>query len=164
MHVLLAPAATCFTSVREPAAARAPGDRLRLHPVAGADPGPVHDRPGRPAHPRRAGGRRQGARAAVRVRPGDRGSAGRPGGGGHRRDRDHLVVGAAAAGSAAAMRTGMRVRARWADSPAGHIRDIACFEPWPGPAAPNGPAAAPAAEPVTMVTTPVRLRYEHTTS
>src|SRR6266568_2768095 len=68
------------------------------------------------------------------------------------------------AGSAAAMRTGMRVRARWADSPAGHIRDIACFEPWPGPAAPNGPAAAPAAEPVTMVTTPVRLRYEHTTS
>jgi uncharacterized OB-fold protein len=68
------------------------------------------------------------------------------------------------AGSAAAMRTGMRVRARWADSPAGHIRDIACFEPWPGAAAPLGRAAGPAGEPVTMVITPVRLRYEHTTS
>ena len=68
------------------------------------------------------------------------------------------------AGSAAAMRTGMRVRARWADSPAGHIRDIACFEPWPGAAAPPGRAAGPAGEPVTMVITPVRLRYEHTTS
>jgi hypothetical protein len=62
------------------------------------------------------------------------------------------------------MRTGMRVRARWADSPAGHIRDIACFEPWPGAAAPPGRAAGPAGEPVTMVITPVRLRYEHTTS
>jgi uncharacterized OB-fold protein len=68
------------------------------------------------------------------------------------------------AGSAAAMRTVMRVRARWADSPAGHIRDIACFEPWPGAAAPPGRAAGPAGEPVTMVITPVRLRYEHTTS
>jgi uncharacterized OB-fold protein len=68
------------------------------------------------------------------------------------------------AGSAAAMRTGMRVRARWADRPAGHIRDIACFEPWPGPAAPAAATAEPAAEPVTMVTTPVRLHYEHTTS
>ena len=38
------------------------------------------------------------------------------------------------AGSATAMRTGMRVRARWADSTVGHIRDIACFEPWPGAA------------------------------
>jgi uncharacterized OB-fold protein len=68
------------------------------------------------------------------------------------------------AGSAAAMRTGMRVRARWADSPAGHIRDIACFEPWPGAAAPPGRTAGPAGEPVTMMITPVRLRYEHTTS
>lgn len=28
-----------------------------------------------------------------------------------------------------AMSTGMRVRARWVDSPVGHINDIACFEP-----------------------------------
>jgi uncharacterized protein len=77
---------------------------------------------------------------------------------------DTSLLHAVDAGSAAAVRTGMRVRARWADSPAGHIRDITCFEPWPGPAAPNGPAPAPTAEPVTMVTTPVRLRYEHTTS
>src|SRR5439155_1346803 len=61
------------------------------------------------------------------------------------------------AGTTAAMRTGMRVRARWADSPAGHIRDIVCFEPWPGPAAPHGRGAWPAGEPVTMVTTPVRM-------
>ena len=33
------------------------------------------------------------------------------------------------AGSAAAMRTGMRVRPRWADERVGSIRDIACFEP-----------------------------------
>src|SRR5690625_3136712 len=33
------------------------------------------------------------------------------------------------AGHVDAMRTGMRVRARWADEPAGHIRDILCFEP-----------------------------------
>jgi uncharacterized OB-fold protein len=77
---------------------------------------------------------------------------------------DTALLHAVDAGSAAAMRTGMRVRARWADRPAGHIRDIACFEPWPGPAAPAAATEAPAAEPVTMVTTPVRLHYEHTTS
>jgi uncharacterized OB-fold protein len=77
---------------------------------------------------------------------------------------DTALLHAVDAGSAAAMHTGMRVRARWADSPAGHIRDIACFEPWPGATAPPGPAAREAGEPVTMVTTPVRLRYEHTTS
>jgi uncharacterized OB-fold protein len=77
---------------------------------------------------------------------------------------DTAMLHAVDAGTATAMRTGMRVRARWADSTVGHIRDIACFEPWPGAAAPPGPAAEPAGEPVTMVTTPVRLRYEHTTS
>ena len=35
------------------------------------------------------------------------------------------------AGSAEAMRTGMRVRVRWASPTAGDIRDIACFEPLP---------------------------------
>jgi uncharacterized protein len=77
---------------------------------------------------------------------------------------DTALLHAVDAGTAAAMRTGMRVRARWAEAPAGHIRDIVCFEPWPGAAAPPGPAAPPAAEPVTMMTTPVQLHYEHTTS
>src|SRR6516165_9557370 len=102
MHVLPLLSATCFTSVREPAAARATGDRVRLHPVAGADVEPVHDRPGRPAHPRRTRRGRPGARAAVRVRPGDRGGAGRPGGGGPGGDRDHVVLGGTAAGRPAA--------------------------------------------------------------
>lgn len=33
------------------------------------------------------------------------------------------------AGHVDGMRTGMRVRACWADEPAGHITDIRCFEP-----------------------------------
>jgi uncharacterized OB-fold protein len=65
-----------------------------------------------------------------------------------------------------AMRTGLRVRARWAQSRVGSIRDIACFEPCDGPAA--GPAAGTAgeteAEAVTGTVTPVRLHYEHTAS
>jgi hypothetical protein len=32
------------------------------------------------------------------------------------------------------MRTGLRVRSRWAASRVGSIRDIACFEPCDGPA------------------------------
>ena len=79
---------------------------------------------------------------------------------------DTAMLHAVDAGSAAAMATGMRVRARWAVSPAGHISDIACFDPCPE----AGPAGLPATgqpagqEPVAMVTTPVRLRYEHTAS
>ncbi len=72
------------------------------------------------------------------------------------------------AGSAAAMRTGMRVRVRWAVSTAGDIRDIACFEPCEGVSSPGPDSAAAgsagAGAPVTMITTPVRLRYEHTAS
>jgi uncharacterized OB-fold protein len=94
---------------------------------------------------------------------------------------DTAMLHAVDAGSAAAMATGMRVRVRWAASPAGHIRDIACFEPC-SDAGPGGLAetaqpetAQPEAgqpetgqpegpEPVAMVTTPVRLHYEHTAS
>jgi uncharacterized OB-fold protein len=81
------------------------------------------------------------------------------------------------AGSAAAMRTGMRVRVRWAECPAGDIRDIACFEPcdaperpWPPEPEPEPGIPEPGAPnpgtpgPVTMITTPVRLHYEHTAS
>jgi hypothetical protein len=67
------------------------------------------------------------------------------------------------AGSAAAMRTGMRVRARWAEQPAGSIRDIAFFEPLNGARSPE-PAPPAALEPVGMVTTPIELSYEHTAS
>ena len=72
------------------------------------------------------------------------------------------AVDAGAAGSAA-VRTGMRVRARWAASRVGSIRDIACFEPCDAPAA----AAEPGTHDGTaagMIITPVRLHYEHTAS
>jgi hypothetical protein len=70
------------------------------------------------------------------------------------------------AGSAAAMHTGMRVRARWAEQPAGDIRDILCFEPGDGPAPGAGlpDVGAGAGEPVSMITTPIELSYEHTAS
>ena len=69
------------------------------------------------------------------------------------------------AGSAAAMRTGLRVRPRWAPTRTGSIRDIACFEPCDGPA-PAGPDTGPGAEAdaVTGTITPVRLSYLHTAS
>jgi uncharacterized OB-fold protein len=59
------------------------------------------------------------------------------------------------------VRTGMRVQARWAAEPVGHIRDIVCFEP---------ESEAPSTQPlpdgadVTMVTTPVDLRVQHSAS
>ena len=76
---------------------------------------------------------------------------------------DTAMLHAVDAGSAAAMRTGMRVRPRWAAERIGSIRDIECFEP--GDEAPDAaPPAAEDAAPVTMTVTPVRLRYEHTAS
>ena len=47
---------------------------------------------------------------------------------------DTAMLHAVDAGSAAAMRTGLRVRPRWAANRVGSIRDIVCFEPWVGPA------------------------------
>jgi uncharacterized OB-fold protein len=76
---------------------------------------------------------------------------------------DTAMLHAVDAGSASAMRSGMRVRARWAENPVGSIRDIACFEPCSGAAvAPAAPDAPP--ETVGMTVTPVRLHYQHTAS
>src|SRR6516164_8830737 len=76
---------------------------------------------------------------------------------------DTAMLHAVDAGSAAAMRSGLRVRPRWAERPAGSIRDIACFEPCDGPA--GGAADADPGD-VTpgMTITPVRLHYMHTAS
>jgi uncharacterized protein len=75
------------------------------------------------------------------------------------------------AGSADQMRTGMRVAPRWAEHRTGSIRDIECFEP-AGPDqsrvrtmdAGQQPVTEEMAAPITMITSPVRLRYEHTAS
>jgi uncharacterized OB-fold protein len=76
---------------------------------------------------------------------------------------DTAMLHAVDAGSAATMRTGLRVRPRWAERPAGSIRDIACFEPCDGPA---GTAPEGEAREVTpgMTITRVRLHYMHTAS
>jgi uncharacterized OB-fold protein len=91
---------------------------------------------------------------------------------------DTAMLHAVDAGSAAEMRTGLRVRPRWAPERVGSIRDIACFEPFrdePAEAA-QPPKTAPTPDtadtvetvvvpaPVTMTITPVRLRYQHTAS
>jgi uncharacterized protein len=76
---------------------------------------------------------------------------------------DTAMLHAVDSGSAAAMRTGMRVAARWAADRVGSIRDIACFEPGEGPPAAQALTDA-GSEPVTMTVAPVRLRYEHTAS
>ena len=60
------------------------------------------------------------------------------------------------------VRTGMRVRVRWAPGRGNGIRDIECFEPVAG-ATSAGERTEPA-EPVTMITTPVHLRVDHTVS
>jgi uncharacterized protein len=109
---------------------------------------------------------------------------------------DTAMLHAVDAGSAEAMRTGMRVRVRWASPTVGDIRDIACFEPM---SEPKGRAAVSEGEGEAggergreerasrarredggvkgagevggapeasgkMLTTPVRLHYEHTAS
>ncbi|MGW4684558.1 Zn-ribbon domain-containing OB-fold protein [Streptomyces sp. NPDC004244] len=66
-----------------------------------------------------------------------------------------------------AVRTGMRVRVRWAAERTGAITDIACFEPY-APHGPGEPAAATPAphdgvfpEPVTGIVAPARLDYTY---
>lgn len=76
---------------------------------------------------------------------------------------DTTMLHAVDAGAASEMRTGMRVRPRWASPTTGSILDIACFEPATGaPAESADPAGEQAdGEPVTMITTPVWLSYLH---
>src|SRR5262249_44749173 len=50
----------------------------------------------------------------------------------------------------------------WSDRVGSGITDIACFEP--GEPAPASAATQAPAEPVTMITSPVRLAYDHTVS
>lgn len=65
--------------------------------------------------------------------------------------------------SRGAMSTGLRVRAVWAAEPSGHIRDIVCFGP-AGDDEERPAPAAPAAESVTMMTTPIALTVRHSAS
>ncbi|MFE2294119.1 Zn-ribbon domain-containing OB-fold protein [Streptomyces sp. NPDC059452] len=62
------------------------------------------------------------------------------------------------------VRTGMRVRIRWAATRTGAITDIACFEPYEGEPGPSEPAphAGEFTDPVTGIVTPARLDYVHT--
>lgn len=77
---------------------------------------------------------------------------------------DTPMLHAVDAGSPDRMRTGMRVRVRWVDEPAGHIQDIACFDPVEKADRPPAQAPPGSEEPVTMITTPVRLHYTHSAS
>jgi uncharacterized OB-fold protein len=73
---------------------------------------------------------------------------------------DTPMLHAVDAGTPETMRTGMRVRARWAAEPVGHIRDLACFEPGAEPIE----VEPRTVERVTMVTTPIELHYQHAAS
>jgi uncharacterized protein len=77
---------------------------------------------------------------------------------------DTAMLHAVDAGSPEQMRGGMRVRVRWADETAGHIRDIACFDPCSGAAAPTEVLGHEQETPPTIMTTPIRLHYQHTVS
>lgn len=77
---------------------------------------------------------------------------------------DTPMLHAVDAGSPDRMRTGMRVRVRWAPDPVGSIRDIECFEPLDAAAPEPGDTPTASTRPVTMVTTPIHLSYRHTVS
>lgn len=63
-----------------------------------------------------------------------------------------------------AVRTGMRVRVRWAADRTGAITDIACFEPYEGDVDGGQPAphSGEFTDPVTTIVTPARLDYTYT--
>jgi uncharacterized OB-fold protein len=75
---------------------------------------------------------------------------------------DTSLLHAVDAASAAALRTGLRVRPRWSAEPTGHIRDIICFELATAEPVPVEPAAGD--DTVCMITTPVWLSYTHSAS
>lgn len=78
---------------------------------------------------------------------------------------DTSMLHAVDTGSPDLIRTGLRVRARWAAERVGSIRDIVCFEPLDGIVADGDLSPTPdGGEPVTMVTTPVHLSYRHSAS
>ncbi|HEX6527742.1 MAG TPA: OB-fold domain-containing protein [Streptosporangiaceae bacterium] len=92
---------------------------------------------------------------------------------------DTAMLHAVDAGSPGNMRTGMRVRARWAAERTGSIRDIVCFDPASEPkgaalpglrseATREGDASKrpEASERISsgMLVTPIQLHYEHTAS
>src|SRR5260221_10695298 len=70
---------------------------------------------------------------------------------------DTAMLHAVDAGSADRMRTGMRVRPRWADRAGTGITDIVCFEAEKDATTRDEHAETELAEPVTMITTPIRL-------
>ncbi|WP_344129221.1 Zn-ribbon domain-containing OB-fold protein [Saccharopolyspora halophila] len=74
---------------------------------------------------------------------------------------DTPLLHAVDAGSPGGIDTGMRVRVRWAAERGGGIRDIACFEP--GDTPPDPPETT-GQDPVTMLTSPIRLSYQHSAS
>ncbi|MEU3655580.1 OB-fold domain-containing protein [Streptomyces sp. NPDC032161] len=61
-----------------------------------------------------------------------------------------------------AVRTGMRVRIRWAPDRTGAITDIACFEPYDGEPGRPAPRSGEFDDPVTGIVTPARLDYRYT--
>ncbi len=75
---------------------------------------------------------------------------------------DTAMLHAVDAGSADRMRTGMRVTARWSADRGGGITDIACFEP--EEASQPGLRTDGEQTQVTMITTPIKLSYDHTVS
>lgn len=72
---------------------------------------------------------------------------------------DTPLLAAVDAGSPDAMSTGMRVTARWADEPRGHVSDLVCFDPGEGPT--NDSEEIPA-ESAGVVESPIRLEYDYT--
>ncbi|MEU9091007.1 Zn-ribbon domain-containing OB-fold protein [Streptomyces sp. NPDC087901] len=60
-----------------------------------------------------------------------------------------------------AVRTGMRVRVRWAETRTGAITDIACFEPYESEPGGSAPHDGEFADPVTGIVTPARLDYTY---
>ena len=82
---------------------------------------------------------------------------------------DTSLLHALDAGSPENVHSGQRVRVRWADETVGHIRDIAYFLPADAPDTEPTEAPPPVAEredgaPVSVIITPVHLKYQHSAS